>query len=328
MQLRAPTLTAALLRAAPTCVLLFLVLGSDARAQGLDPTLEPGTLSPASPPADVVVRRDGTSVSGVILGERTGDWIIVLGAHGAVTIPWGEIDRVIRSAAPAPAPSRDPGADSTKPESHAATTPDAGSDFRAEASKRITGVSLGLDLWGDANALFKHYTLGDGSSYWSYGGGVGAVAAVALRFRGPPLVDESHRADWLECELGFGVGGHGGFWKPQTVASAAMVEGEIPFVVGVRYAVGHLRPAPTGLTWSGALLGLAWAPTYVYFFGQPGVPAGGAFNPAGIRLTVDLGRMGLEARGLVPELRFVVGWLPNVGPLPSVISAGVGCAFY
>jgi hypothetical protein len=260
-------------------------------------------------------------VAGVILDEHTGEWIIVLGANGPVNIPWDDIDHVVRSASPARAPSQ------RSPPEVAAASADPNSDFRA-ASKRIAGVSLGADLRADANVLLKHYTLRDGSSYGSYGAGVGAVAAVALHFRGPPAVDEDRHADWLECELGVGAGGHGGFWKPQTSASAAILEAEIPFVVGVRYAIGRLRPTRMGFAWSGLLLGLAWAPTYMYFFDQRGVPPGGAFNPAGIHLTVDIGQMALERRTLRPALRFVVGWLPNVGPLPTVLDAGVGCAFY
>jgi hypothetical protein len=206
-------------------------------------------------------------------------------------------------------------------------TSERASDFRA-ASKRIAGVWLGGDIWADANVLLKHYTLTDGSSAWSSGAEVGAVASVSLHFRGPPAIDEDGGASWLECELGVGAGAHDGFWKVYGGASAGLVDGEIPLVVGLHYAIGHLRPTLTGVIWSGTLLGVAWVPTYVNFFGQGGSPSRGALNPAGIRLTADVGRLSVGRGGLMPMLRLVVGWLPDVGPLPTTFDAGVGCAFY
>jgi hypothetical protein len=302
---------------------LSLGVCADARGQASSPAADVSRTGP-----DVVVRRDGTSVAGVILREEIGQRIIVLGANGAITIPWEDIDHVVRSASPPRAPTGASAAES--PESAGKSLPatrEGGADFRA-ASKRIAGVWLGGDIWADAGVLLKHYTLTDGASAWSSGAEVGAVASVSLHFRGPPAIDEDGSTNWLECDLGVGAGVHDGFWRVYRGASAGLVDGEIPLVVGLHYAIGHLRPTRTGVSWSGTLLGVAWVPTYVTFFGQGGSPSRGALNPAGIRLTVDVGRLSGEHGGLMPMLRLVAGWLPDVGPLPTTFDAGVGCAFY
>jgi hypothetical protein len=302
---------------------------ADANAQAKRPAADASRTGPATPArtADVVFRRDGTSVAGVILRQEIGQGVVVLGADGAITIPWEDIDHVVTSASPARAPTdtSTPTYESTGKGSPA--TSERGADFRA-ASKRIAGVWLGGDVWSDANVLLKHYTLTDGASAWSSGADVGALAFVSVHFRGPPVVDEDGETNWLECELGIGAGAHDGFWKAYGHASVGLVDGETPLAFGLHYAIGHLHPARDDVSWSGALLGLAWVPTYVNFFGQGGAPSRGALNPAGIRLTVDIGRFSVGHGGPMPMLRLVAGWLPDVGLLPTMFDAGIGCAFY
>ncbi|MGO9834912.1 MAG: hypothetical protein ACLP1X_11900 [Polyangiaceae bacterium] len=302
---------------------------ADANGQASSPAADAPRTAPAMPPgtADVVFRRDGTSVAGIILRQDIGKGIVVLGANGTITIPWEDVDHVVSSASPprAPTDTSTPTYESTGKGSPA--TSERGADFRA-ASKRIAGVWLGGDAWADANVLLKHYTVTDGSSAWSSGADVGAMAFVSLHFRGPPVVDEDGETNWIECELGIGAGAHDGFWRAYGRGSVGFVDGETPLVVGLHYAVGHLHPARDDVSWSGALLGLAWVPTYVNYFGEGGAPSRGALNPAGIRLTIDVGRFSIGHGTPTPMLRLVLGWLPDVGPLPTTFDAGVGCAFY
>ena len=322
--------------------LLMLSLGvcADARGQtsGLaagdsrsPPTASPAVTATGSGPpiSDVVVRRDGTSVPGTVLSEERGKRVIVLGANGVVTIPWEDVDHVVSSVSPPRAPSGASSAGWPERVGASSSAPaDSVADALAAASDRMAGLSLGGDIRLDASVLFKHYRVADGSDAWSSGAGAGAMASVSLHFRGSPAVTEDGGANWLELELGIGAGAHDGFWKVEAAASAGLVDLETLLIVSPHYALGHLRPTRAGVAWSGTVLGFGWVPTYVSFFGHGGSPSRGQLNPAGIRLTVDIGRLSTDGGWPAPMLRLVAGWLPHVGPLPTTIDAGVGCAFY
>ena len=309
---------------------------ADARGQGSSPNAaashKPAAstvafAAPASGPSasDTVVLRDGTSVSCTILGDEPGKPIIVVGTNGVITIPRENVDHVVTSASTSGSSTLE-AVGSIRDGSSAPTHRTA--PVYTTASARIAGVWLAADVRIDASVLFKHYRVVDGSDAWSSGARGGAVASVSLHFRGSPAVEEDGNANWLGFELGIGAGAHDGFWKVEGATATGFVDRETLVIVGPHYALGHLRPTQAGIRWSGTVLGVAWVPTYVSFFGHGGAPSRGQLNPAGVRLTVDFGHLSSDAGWPAPMLRLVVGWLPDVGPLPTTINAGVGCAFY
>jgi hypothetical protein len=280
------------------------------------------------PASDVVVRRDGTLVPGTVLSDEPGKPVVVLGANGVITIPREDVDHVLASGSPPRAPPDASTAESRGSIGNGSSAPANGGAGVLAASERIAGLSLGGDIRLDANVLFKRYRVADGSDTSSSGAEVGAMASISLHFRGAPAVEEDGGANWLDFELGISGGAHDGFWKVEGAAPTGIVDGETAFIIGPHYALGHLRPTRTGVHWSGAVLGVAWIPTYVSFFGRGDSPSRGQLNPAGVRLTVDVGGLSTSAGWPAPMLRLLVGWLPDVGPLPTTINAGVGCAFY
>ncbi len=275
--------------------------------------------------SDTVVLRDGTSVSCTVLSDEPGTPLIVVGANGVITIPRENVDHVVTSTSPvAPPTVESPGSFGNGSSAPTRRT----TDVPAMASARIAGLWLAADVRIDASVLLKHYRVIDGSDAWSSGARGGASASVSLHFRGAPAVDEDGATNWLGFELGIGAGVHDGFWKSERAAATGFVDRETAIIVGPHYALGHLRSTPAGVRWSGTVLGVAWVPTYVSFFGHGGAPSRGQLNPAGIRLTVDIGGLSSDAGWPAPMLRLVLGWLPDVGPLPTTINAGIGCAFY
>ena len=76
------------------------------------------------------------------------------------------------------------------------------------------------------------------------------------------------------------------------------------------------------------VVGVAWVPTYVRFFGSTDFDSTGKLHPAGLRMTLDWGRISPARKGRVPGLRAAFTWLPYVGDLPTLISFGLGAVFY
>jgi hypothetical protein len=197
----------------------------------------------------------------------------------------------------------------------------------ASALERWPGVSLGWDVHAEAISLFKHYTIGDVGAWYS-GQGAGGGASVSLHFR-PPAALAAGILRWIEFELGAGNSTHWVRWEEGEGARPAtdFVTNHTYAIIGAHLASGRWSDAQ-GEPWSGAVLGLAWVPTYVHFFGNDDFVSGGKLNHAGLRLSVDWGRVSPTAKGQVPGLRAFLTWLPYVGSLPTAVSAGVGCVFY
>lgn len=189
------------------------------------------------------------------------------------------------------------------------------------------GLSLGWAIHAEALSLFKHYTIGDIGAWYS-GQGAGGGVSASLHFR-PPAALAAGILQWLEFELGAGSSTHWVRWE-----QGAGARPETDFVTNQTYAIigAHIASGrwsgTSGEPWSGAVLGLAWVPTYVHFFGNDDFASGGKLNHAGLRLSVDWGRVSPSAKGRVPGLRAFLTWLPYIGSLPTAVSAGVGCVFY
>lgn len=209
-------------------------------------------------------------------------------------------------------------------------SPDTGADFgidEAPALERWPGLSFGWDIHAEAISLFKHYTIGD-SGAWYSGQGAGGGVSASLHFR-PPAALASGVLRWIEFELGAGNSTHWVRWEEGEGArpSTDFISNQTYAIVGAHLASGRWA-GDAGEPWSGAVIGLAWVPTYVHFFGNDDFVSGGKLNHAGLRLSVDWGRVSPDAKGLVPGLRAFLTWLPYIGSLPTAVSAGVGCVFY
>ncbi|HXX69509.1 MAG TPA: hypothetical protein VEK07_20160 [Polyangiaceae bacterium] len=331
--------------------------GSSSSSSGAAP--EPGgqPATDAADGSDVVELKDGTIVRGTVLVREPGRYVIVLGTGGAQTIPWQDVRRVVMSpssqptASPTSAPPEwgppdappawgPPEAAPTvprlppEPPSTPAPSPDRASMSEpvvrpdASVSSSWAGVSLGWDVRLEGNMLLKHYAISGGGSLWSGGPGAGGGVSVSLHFRTPAGVGDDARGTWLDFELGIGEAVHYDIYGDGIGRGITLFDSETPVIVGVHFATGTLSPTTAGGAWSGLALGLAWAPTFVELFGNGGFNSAGRSNPAGIRVTADVGAVRRADVGHVPMIRFVATWLPYVGALPTLFSVGIGCAFY
>jgi hypothetical protein len=203
---------------------------------------------------------------------------------------------------------------------------DAGATDEA-ALRDWPGVSLGWDVHAEAISLFKHYTVSEQGAWYS-GQGAGGGVSVSLHFR-PAAALSSGVSSWIEFELGVGNSTHFVRWEEgeRDRPDTEFVDNQTSAIIGAHIASSR-RSGDSGSSWSGAVLGLAWVPTYVHFFGNDDFGSGGKFNHAGVRLSVDWARVSATAKGRLPGLRAFLTWLPYVGSLPTSVSAGVGCVFY
>jgi hypothetical protein len=160
-------------------------------------------------------------------------------------------------------------------------------------------------------ALWKHYAQ-HGESAWSWGMGAGLGFGAALHYDIDPA---SNAIDWYGFELGLAGTVAYASWSQVNAGSTSVVEQDVSLRVG-----GRVAP------WPGVVFGLAWLPTYVDFYGQH-VSSRGTINPAGLRISVDLGNAnGPPVRVLM--LRIALSFLPYVGRLPSLLNLSAGIVFY
>jgi hypothetical protein len=207
----------------------------------------------------------------------------------------------------------------------AAQAVDAGA-AEEPALRAWPGVSFGWDVHAEAVSMFKHYTIGDrGAWYSGQGGGGGATASLHFR---PPAALTGSALNWIEFELGVGNSTHFVRWEEGERARphTDFVDNQTSAILALHVATG--RWTGSRAPWSGAVLGLAWMPTYVHFFGNDDFASGGKLHHAGLRVSVDWGRVSPTAKGRVPGLRAFLTWLPYIGSLPTAVSAGIGCVFY
>lgn len=229
-------------------------------------------------------------------------------------------------APPSPAPTETPAPLAVEPPLDTSSA-GAGS-VPARAAEAWPGVSLGWDLRAEGISMFKRYTLGARDAWFS-GEGVGAGASVSLHFRPAAALTRAGVLRWIELEVGASNSTHWVSWKEgEGGASDRFVETAASGVIGVHFGSGRWARANEGRPWSGVVAGIAWLPTYVYFFGDGDFGSSGKFNPAGLRWTLDWGRVAPDSPGVVPGLRGSITWLPYVGNLPTMFSLALGCVFY
>ncbi|MEO8177613.1 MAG: hypothetical protein ABI895_02165 [Deltaproteobacteria bacterium] len=274
--------------------------------------------------ADSVWLRDGTRLRGTLLRVEPDNYVLLLGIEGVRTIPWRSINRVENAAeARAAAGKAEP--------SVALLAPCCADELASEAARPAedawADVSLGWDLRAEGVSLFKHYTLVD-RGVWHGGEGWGGAASVSLHFRGPAWLVEGTGSRWVELELGAGDSLHSVAWKEGAEYQTRFLENQTSLILGAHFASGRWHPEGGGAPWSGVVVGLAWVPTYVRFFGSTDFDATGKFHPGGLRMTLDWGRIAPGRKGRVPGLRAAFTWLPYVGDLPTAISFGLGAVFY
>jgi hypothetical protein len=286
----------------------------------------PRRAEPAPRPglADTVWLRDGTRLRGTLLRVEPGNYVLLLGIEGVRTVPWRVVERVENSAE-----SRAAGKSDAQP-GVALLAPCCGDELADEdtiaAEDAWANLSVGWDLRAEGASLFKHYTV-DGRGVWYGGEGWGGGASVSLHFRGPAWLGGG-ASRFADFELGVGDSLRSVSWKEGTEFQTDFLENEVSLIIGAHLGAGHWNATGGGVPWSGVVVGVAWVPTYVRFFGSSDFDSTGKFHPAGLRMTLDWGRISPARKGRVPGLRAAFTWLPYVGDLPTVISFGLGAVFY
>jgi hypothetical protein len=234
----------------------------------------------------------------------------------------------LSALAPASALAQELGGPAAQPTNAAPAAQDAVDTDAADALALTSwpGISFGWDVHAEAVSMFKHYTIGERGAWYS-GQGAGGGATASLHFR-PPAALSGSALNWIEFELGVGNSTHFVRWEEGERARphTDFVDNQTSAIIALHVATG--RWTGSRAPWSGAVLGLAWMPTYVHFFGNDDFVSGGKFHHAGLRVSVDWGRVSPTAKGRVPGLRAFLTWLPYIGSLPTAVSAGVGCVFY
>ena len=275
--------------------------------------------------SDTVVLRDGTRLRGTLLRVEPGNYVLLLGIEGVRTVPWRVVDRVENSAEPRTGASKsegDPGV--------ALLAPCCGDELADEetiaAEDAWANLSVGWDLRAEGASLFKHYTVDD-RGVWYGGEGWGGGGSISMHFRGPAWLGGGS-SRFAEFELGVGDSLHSVSWKEGTEFQTDFLENETSLILGAHLGAGHWNPAGGSAPWSGVVVGIAWVPTYVRFFGSTDFDSTGKLHPAGLRMTLDWGRISPTRKGRVPGLRAAFTWLPYVGNLPTLISFGLGAVFY
>lgn len=272
---------------------------SDARAE-----CEPEVTCETNSDQDVIELRDGTAICGTIVHGDEGHSLTIVSRSDTRTLEWDEI------ACTGTRPRR----------SRATLSP----QYRHREPREVepwSGIFLEWDLRAFGIGLFKHYERA-AQSAWSYGLGGGVLVGASLRFQSEP--NPASGLSFYTLQLG--VEGSVGYdaWHQVSEGSASAIQQNLSLVLGGRIALGTTGPSADGRHWSGVMIGLAWLPTYVDFYGKQ-ISSAATINPAGVRATVDIGGANGPGRGHSPLLRLALAYLPNVTRLPVayVVSAGV-----
>ncbi|HKO94522.1 MAG TPA: hypothetical protein VJU61_25385, partial [Polyangiaceae bacterium] len=251
-----------------------------------------------------------------------GNYVLLLGVEGVRTVPWRTVARVENANDPGAAAS---GASSALPPTPCCTEDVLNEEEPEHGADDWAAVSIGWDLRAEGVSLFKHYTV-DGQGEWYSGQGWGGGGSLSLHFRGPASLGSSTAVRWAEFELGVTDSIHSVTWREGAPNETEFIQNQLSLILGAHLASGRWGSA--GSPWSGVVFGLAWLPTYTHFWGSSDFEATGKLHIAGMRATVDWGRVSPTSKGLVPGVRASLTWLPYIGDLPTALSLGLGVVFY
>ncbi len=116
---------------------------------------------------------------------------------------------------------------------------------------------------------------------------------------------------------------------------------QVPIQLGLAFGIGNYRTADQ---WRGLVLGLTYAPTFVYFLEIGGeARSDNLFNYGGAEISLDVTKLRLKETeagagshstvgsqlGTDPHMRFAVSFLPPIdSDFPMFLNASVGAAWY
>jgi hypothetical protein len=272
---------------------------------------------------DLIELQDGTSLCGLMVLRDEGRKVIVITETETKTVTWDQL-RCIGTGA---GKSR---AEPVKPAAAVSGSSTGGGTPAAQTAEEREdtawgGLALEWELRAVGAGLLKRYEQnGATAGSWSAGGGIGAGAALRYQSKAIP---KAGGVSWYTVDLGLGINMSFESWHQLGGQSATLIHQDIFLALGGRMALGPTRSTEDGLSWSGAMLGLAWLPTYSDFYGAR-IDGRSRINPAGVRLTVDIGGASGPHFGHSPMLRLAVAYLPYTSRLPSAFWLSAGVLFY
>lgn len=288
--------------------------------------------APSNAPLDEVVLHDGTHLVGRVVERTEGRAVTIETSDGRLrTFAWGAV-REVNLAAPA----------------RAGAGGGLGYELRGGALVMIhpteTFATEGLCATGTGVTPASMYGGAPSGRAWAAGGAIGGRAAYVYAWR-PQLGGQTtfwgaRAATGLDLgELYLraprGPASFTGELCGRVAAKTAEVSYEsralffvgVPLTLGGQVGFGGFHDTSV---WRGVVLGLAWAPSYVYV--KPSSEGGaGGFRLRGIEATADFTTFDARGtdRGPVPHLRLAATLLaPSGDGEPFVALLGVGAAWY
>lgn len=293
-----------------------------ARAQTADP--DANANADAASDEDQVLLKDGSVLTGEVVTQEPGRFVVVRTASGEQTIGWDEIRRVTISPAHAAArtsrraPTRAP-EPSPDPAPPVAATPSPIVSW-ANRPASVSSSLYALGTW-----FFKSYKgqYSNGSK-WAGGGGGGVGLSFSLLFGSHP---DSARgsSNWTAFELGSAVDVAAVYFYNSLSVSPSvkktMVMLQWPLIIGGRFGLGSFKSESS---WSGAALGFAWTPQWTWFSNERAhADSGGAALLSG-QVSLDIGSMDALAVGREGVFRFFFRHTYGTGEMPHTATIGLG----
>jgi len=322
----------------------------------------PAAAAPPTAGPDLVLLRDGTRLSGRVLRQEPGQYVLIQTAQGQQTVPWQEVSRVILAreseAGPQPEIGRGIGF------GVGGTFADA--EAKRRAWKKRGGALTSYEVRANVTGIlfpnqtvpatpFLCYNNGYPStgavppSETSAGGGGGGLGARAGVFYLSPPDPSKGGASFTAFRVTSGVDisylyfAFPAGYDVQQGASCAAVSGQqaniryessslmqlnVPLNLGVHFGLGGFG---AGSSWSGLVVGLAYSPSYSYTKVKDATEGQGNMNWAGAELTVDVTTLEalLDEQAKEAHFRVAVFLLPPLKDgWPWLLTAGGGAVWY
>lgn len=302
----------------------------------------------AAPTEDVVVLKDGTSISGRVLKKEDGKFVVIRTPDGGEqTIAWTNVERVVL------APRGESGANARRGGlglEVGGTLEDAEAKRRAwkarggglvsyEVKALITGILMpeqNLPCTSPSGRFNPAGGVGRGG-----GGGGGAGGRVGFMYLAPPDPEGSNT--WYAFKVSSGVDfSYFAFSQPTIWRSSSerdclsgsaeyintsLLSLNVPFPVGVHFGLGGFGSAER---WRGLVLGLSYAPSITYTKPSEG-DGTSTFNPAGFDISFDITSLEatLDSMAAAAHFRINVFILPPVTKdTPLFGTLGLGAVWY